>query len=49
MRIGFLAEQPKALQLLKTKSALLAKAIESNGQTIESLVLNNTMEVAQDG
>jgi hypothetical protein len=49
MRIGFLAEQPKALQLLKTKSALLVNAIESNGQTIESLTLNNTMEVAQDG
>ncbi len=49
MRIEFLAEQEKALHLLKEKSPALASAFESNGQRLESLTLNraNTLnEVA---
>lgn len=49
MRIGLLAEQQEALQLLKAKSPSLVNAIEANGQTIASLTLNNTMEVEHDG
>lgn len=42
MRIEFLAEQEKALRLLKEKSPVLASAIESNGQRLESLTLNRS-------
>ncbi len=44
MRIEFLAEQEKALRLLKEKSPALASAIESNGQRLESLTLNRSVQ-----
>ena len=49
MRIDFLTDQQASLQLLKMKSASLVSAIESSGQTIESLTLNNTMDTEHDG
>lgn len=47
MRIEFLAEQEKALRLLKEKSPALASAIESNGQRLESLTLNRSNPIRE--
>lgn len=48
MRIDFLAEQEKALQLLKEKSPVLTQAIESGGQKLESITLNRAMEIKHE-
>lgn len=47
MRIECLAEQEKALRLLKEKSPKLASAIEGNGQRLESLTLSRSNEAKE--
>lgn len=49
IQVGLLAEEKATLQKLKERSPALARAVESRGQILESLTVNNLDGTVQDG